>query len=41
LKGGKKVASIRMVTEEEAKGKVKDIYEEIKSQLCIDFVSNL
>ena len=35
------VASVKMIPEEEATGKVKDIYEEIKSQLSIDFVPNL
>ncbi len=35
------MASINMIPEEEATGKVKDIYEEIKSQLGIDFVPNL
>ena len=35
------MASIKMVAEEEATGKVKDLYEEIKSQLGIDFVPNL
>ena len=30
-----------MTPEEEATGKVKDIYEEIKGQLGIDFVPNL
>ena len=35
------MASIKMITEEEATGKVKDIYEEIKSQLGIDFVPNM
>jgi len=35
------MASIEMVAEEEATGKVKDIYEDIKSQLGIDFVPNL
>ena len=30
-----------MVSEEEAAGKVKDIYEEIKSKFRIDFVPNL
>jgi alkylhydroperoxidase family enzyme len=30
-----------MIQEEEATGKVKDIYEEIKAQLGIDFVPNL
>lgn len=35
------MASIRMIPEEEATGKVKGIYEEIKSRLGIDFVPNL
>ncbi len=35
------MTSIKMVSEEEASGKVKDIYEEIKSKLGIDFVPNL
>jgi hypothetical protein len=35
------MASIKMIPEEEATDKVKDIYEEIKSQLGIDFVPNL
>ena len=35
------MASIKMVSEEEATGKVRDIYAEIKSQLGIDFVPNL
>jgi len=35
------MASIKMVSEEEASGKVKDIYEEIKSKLGIDFIPNL
>ena len=35
------MASIRLVSEEEATGKVKDIYEEIKSDHGIDFVPNL
>lgn len=35
------MASIKMIPEEEAAGKVKEIYEEIKSQLGIDFVPNL
>ncbi len=35
------MASIKMISEDEATGKVKDIYEEIKSQLGIDFVPNL
>jgi hypothetical protein len=32
------MASIKMIPEEEAIGKVKDIYEDIKSRLGIDFV---
>lgn len=35
------MASIKMISEEEATGKVKEIYEEIKAQLGIDFVPNL
>jgi alkylhydroperoxidase/carboxymuconolactone decarboxylase family protein YurZ len=35
------MASIKMISEEEAVGKVKDIYEEIKTNLGIDFVPNL
>ena len=35
------MASIKMISEEEATGKVKKIYEEIKSQLGIEFVPNL
>lgn len=35
------MASIKMVSEEEATGSVKRIYEEIKSQLGISFVPNL
>ena len=35
------MASIKMILEEEATGKVKEIYEEIKSNLGIDFVPNL
>ena len=35
------MASIKMVLEEEATGKVKDVYEDIKSQIGIDFVPNL
>jgi alkylhydroperoxidase/carboxymuconolactone decarboxylase family protein YurZ len=35
------MVSIKMISEEEATDKVKDIYEEIKSQLGIDFVPNL
>ncbi len=35
------MASLKLVSEEEAQGKVKEIYEEIKAQLGIDFVPNL
>ena len=35
------MASIRMIPEEEATGKVKEVYEDIKSRLEIDFVPNL
>jgi alkylhydroperoxidase family enzyme len=35
------MASIRMISEKEATGKVKDIYEEIRARLGIDFVPNL
>ena len=35
------MSSIKMVTEEEATGKVKDIYDDIKSQLKINFVPNM
>ena len=35
------MASIRMIPEEEAIGKTKDVYEEIKTELGIDFVPNL
>lgn len=35
------MASIRMVSEDEAVGKVKAIYKEIKQQFGIDFVPNL
>ncbi len=35
------MASIRLVSEDEATGKVKAIYQEIKQQLGIDFVPNL
>jgi alkylhydroperoxidase/carboxymuconolactone decarboxylase family protein YurZ len=40
-KGAHAVASIRMVPEDEATGKVKDIYEDIKATLGVDFVPNL
>lgn len=35
------MASIRLISEEEADGKVKAIYDEIKRQFGIDFVPNL
>ncbi len=35
------MASIKMVSEDEATGKLKDIYDDIKSGLGIDFVPNL
>lgn len=35
------MASIKMILEEDATGKVKEIYTEIKSNLGIDFVPNL
>jgi alkylhydroperoxidase family enzyme len=35
------MASIKMISEDEASGKVKNIYEEIRSKLGIDFVPNL
>ena len=35
------MASIKMLPEEAATGKVKQMYEEIKSQFGIDFVPNL
>ena len=35
------MASIKMVEEDEAEGRVKELFEEIKSQLGIDFVPNL
>jgi alkylhydroperoxidase family enzyme len=35
------MASIRLVPEEEATGKVKELYEEIKAHHGIDFVPNL
>ena len=40
-KRGGAMASIKMVEQDEAEGRVKAIYEEIKSQLGIDFVPNL
>jgi len=35
------MAVVKMIPEEEAVGKVKEIYHEIKSQLGIDFVPNM
>ena len=35
------MASVKMVSEEEATGNVKQMYEEIKSQFGTDFVPNL
>lgn len=35
------MVSIKMIPEEEATGRVKEIYEEIKADLGIDFVPNL
>ena len=35
------MASIKMIPEEEATGKVKKIYEEIRETLGIDFVPNM
>ncbi len=35
------MASIKMIHEEEASGKVKEIYEEIMSSLGIDFAPNM
>jgi len=35
------MATIRMIPEEEATGRVKDIYAEIRSTFGIDFVPNL
>ena len=40
-KGGKDMASIKMIDENNASGKVKEIYDEIKNSLGIDFVRNL
>ncbi len=35
------MASIKMISEEEATGSVKELYEDIKAQLGINFVPNL
>jgi alkylhydroperoxidase/carboxymuconolactone decarboxylase family protein YurZ len=40
-KGAISMAAIKLVSEEEATGRVKEIYEDIKATLNIDFVPNL
>src|SRR6266511_2536931 len=40
-KGAKTMAAIAMVTEDQASGKVGEIYADIKASLGIDFVPNL
>jgi len=35
------MSTVKMIPEEEALGRVKEIYDEIKAQLGIDFVPNL
>jgi len=35
------VASVKLISEDEATGKVKEIYDEIKADLGTDFVPNL
>ena len=35
------MATVRLVSEDEAEGRVKEIYDEIKGSLGIDFVPNL
>jgi alkylhydroperoxidase/carboxymuconolactone decarboxylase family protein YurZ len=35
------MASIKMIIEDEAKGKTKEIYDDIKESLGIDFVPNM
>lgn len=35
------MASVKLVSEQEAQGKVREIYDEIKSSLGIDFVPNM
>ncbi len=34
------MSTVKMIPEEEALGRVKEIYDEIKAQLGIDFVPN-
>jgi alkylhydroperoxidase/carboxymuconolactone decarboxylase family protein YurZ len=36
-----RMSTVRMIPEEEATGRVRDVYEEIKARLGIDFVPNL
>ena len=35
------MASVKLISEDEATGKVKDLYDEIKAKLGTDFVPNL
>ena len=35
------MASVKLIPEEEAEGRVREIYDEIKSSLGIDFVPNM
>jgi alkylhydroperoxidase/carboxymuconolactone decarboxylase family protein YurZ len=35
------MASVKLISEEEAEGRVREIYDEIKSSLGIDFVPNM
>ncbi len=35
------MASVKLVSEQEAQGRVREIYDEIKSSLGIDFVPNM
>ena len=35
------MSTVRMIPEDEAEGRVKEVYDEIKAQLGIDFVPNL
>jgi alkylhydroperoxidase family enzyme len=35
------MSTVRMIPEEEAAGRVRDVYDEIKARLGIDFVPNL
>ncbi len=38
---GDSMASVRLISEQEAEGKVREIYDEIMSSLGIDFVPNM